>query len=68
MSHLHLAAENGEAVCECGHPASDHAEGYVCTHKLSDENEGWYGVCPCVRYDEDFQPDRLPAAERGTDA
>lgn len=38
-----------ELGCACGHLPSEHAGGRVCTHKLDDENAGFYGVCPCVR-------------------
>ena len=50
---------SSEAVCECGHPAGEHADGYVCTHKLANDDDGWYGVCPCVRRTEDFEPLRF---------
>ena len=40
--------------CECGHPIREHVwSGWgtnsVCVEPLPDENDGWYGVCPCVR-------------------
>lgn len=42
------------AICECGHPLVDHADSgwgphTVCVERLPDENDGWYGTCPCVR-------------------
>jgi hypothetical protein len=51
-------AERQEALdqpCEeCGHPVADHTwsdwgPNSVCVERLPDENDGWYGVCPCVR-------------------
>ena len=41
-------------LCECGHPLAEHADSdwgpqTVCVEQLPDENDGWYGVCPCVR-------------------
>lgn len=41
-------------MCECGHPINEHAwSGYgphtVCVEMLDDPDDGWYGVCPCVR-------------------
>jgi hypothetical protein len=47
--------------CECGHLASEHAEGYVCVHLLDDPDDGWHGVCPCVRRDESGQLDPFQA-------
>lgn len=45
------------AVCRCGHPIEEHAESgwgpnSVCVERLPNEDEGWYGVCPCVRHGE----------------
>ena len=58
MRHLRIAAIHGETICdECGHPASEHAEGYICTHKLDDPDDGWYGVCPCVRREDLLEPE-----------
>lgn len=45
----------GLALCECGHPLAEHVDSEfwgprsICVHKLADEDDGWYGVCPCVR-------------------
>lgn len=58
MTHLDLSYI-GAALCRCGHPVEEHVDSgwgpnSVCVEKLPDENEGWYGVCPCVRHgDED---------------
>lgn len=43
-----------ESCPECGHSLADHVESgwgphTVCVVKLDDEDEGFYGVCPCVR-------------------
>jgi len=47
-----------ENICECGHLIAEHASSgwgpnSVCVEKLEDENDGWSGVCPCVRYPDD---------------
>lgn len=47
-SQLPVVAYIGLALCECGHPMVEHAEGYICTHKLDDPEDGWYGTCSCV--------------------
>lgn len=51
-----------DPLCECGHAASEHAEGWVCTHRLDDPEDGWAGVCPCVRRNENGHPDRMVAS------
>lgn len=43
------------AVCECGHAIAEHAESgwgpnTVCVEPMAKPDEGWYGVCPCVRH------------------
>lgn len=44
----------GLALCECGHPLVEHVDSgwgpnTICVERLPDENDGWYGVCACVR-------------------
>ena len=49
-----MAEQESAPVCECGHPVAEHAwsgwgDNSVCVEQLQEENDGWDGVCPCVR-------------------
>jgi hypothetical protein len=49
-----LEGDAAAAICECGHQLSEHANGLggpntICVAKLANEEDGFSGVCPCVR-------------------
>jgi hypothetical protein len=54
---LSASVSKEEARCTCGHLRSDHTSDpdrpRVCVHKLTHENEGIHGVCPCSEFVEE---------------
>lgn len=60
QSNSRLRGSRSDVICECGHPIAEHAESgwgenTVCVEPMAKPDEGWYGVCPCVRRDGEGQ-------------
>lgn len=45
-------------LCLCGHPRRDHVKcsdsfPAICVHPEPNPDEGWYGVCPCMQFEDE---------------